>query len=226
MYMTGKFAKKGYNMKRKFLVALLVVCVLLPAALSAAIVDLSLGATAQYNKELGDIKIDNDNGDLWTGLGDFKNYTIGADVRVKLLLAEIDVVGTFGNYTDSVDNMEYTEISALTTAGISLDLLGFARLGIGLGPRFRVLIDEDGKGKVIASDNTTVETWQNFGDAFIKSPVAYRATVDFNLGSLMLGLNYTLDTEYTFENAQDVNKLFDADMDDGKFGVSLLFSLF
>ncbi len=213
-------------MKRKFLVTLLVVCVLLPAALSAAIVDLSLGATAQYNRDLGTIKTDLDTENFWPGLGDFKNYTIGADVRVKLLIAEVDVVGTFGTYVDPNDSKEYTEISALTTAGISLDLLGFARLGFGLGPRFRVLIDDAGKAQVIASDNSTVGTWQNFGDAFIKSPVAYRATVDFNLGALMLGLNYTLDTLYTFENAQDVNKLFEADMDDGKFGVSLLFSLF
>ncbi len=211
-------------MKRRFLVTLLVVCVLLPAALSAAIVDLSLGATAQYNKNLGAIKTDMDNEDFWPGLGDFKNYTIGADVRIKLLIAEVDVVGTFANTT--LNNVDYTEISALTTAGISMDLLGLARLGFGLGPRFRVLINDAGKAQVIASDNSTVDNWQSFGDAFIKSPVAYRATVDFNLGSLMLGLNYTLDTQYTFENAQDVNKLFEADLDDGKFGVSLLFSLF
>lgn len=211
-------------MKRRFLVTLLVVCVLLPTALSAAIVDLSLGATAQYNKNLGAIKTDLDNEDFWPGLGDFKNYTIGADVRVKLLIAEVDVVGTFANTTR--DGVDYTEISALTTAGISMDLLGLARLGFGLGPRFRVLIDDAGKAQVIASDNSTVDTWENFGDAFVKSPVAYRATVDFNLGGLMLGLNYTLDTLYTFENAQDVNKLFEADLDDGKFGVSLLFSLF
>ncbi len=211
-------------MKRRFLVTLLVVCVLLPTALSAAIVDLSLGATAQYNKNLGAIKTDLDNEDFWPGLGDFKNYTIGADVRVKLLIAEVDVVGTFANTT--LNGVDYTEISALTTAGISMDLLGLARLGFGLGPRFRVLIDDAGKAQVIASDNSTVDNWQNFGDAFIKSPVAYRATVDFNLGGLMLGLNYTLDTQYTFENAQDVNKLFEADLDDGKFGVSLLFSLF
>jgi hypothetical protein len=59
-------------MKRRFLVTLLVVCVLLPAALSAAIVDLSLGATAQYNKNLEAIKTDLDNEDFWPGLGDFK----------------------------------------------------------------------------------------------------------------------------------------------------------
>ncbi len=157
-------------------------------------------------------------------MGDFKNYTLGADLRVKLLIAEVDVVGTFGTYTDSSSN-EYTEISALTTAGVSMDLLGIMRLGFGMGPRFRVLIDDAGKAQIIA-ETGSVESMDDFGEAFINSPVAYRATVDFNLGNLMLGLNYTLDTEYTFKNAAEVNKLFSGDIDNGKVGVSLLFSLF
>ena len=211
-------------MKKKSMVLLLIVCVMLPTALSAAVVDLSLGATAQYNQTLGDIKQEIE-ADSWEGMGDFKNYTLGADLRVKLLIAEVDVVGTFGNYTDEVTLDEYTEISALTTAGISMDLLGFMRLGFGMGPRFRVLIDDEGKAQIIA-ETGTVESMDDFGEAFINSPVAYRATVDFNLGNLMLGLNYTLDTDYTFKNAAQVNDLFSADIDDGKVGVSLLFSLF
>ena len=211
-------------MKKKSMVLLLIVCVILPTALSAAVVDLSLGATAQYNQTLGDIKQEIE-ADSWEGMGDFKNYTLGADLRVKLLIAEVDVVGTFGNYTDEVTLDEYTEISALTTAGISMDLLGFMRLGFGMGPRFRVLIDDEGKAQIIA-ETGTVESMDDFGEAFINSPVAYRATVDFNLGNLMLGLNYTLDTEYTFKNAAEVNKLFSGDIDNGKVGVSLLFSLF
>ncbi len=205
------------------MVLLLIVCVMLPTALSAAVVDLSLGATAQYNQTLGDIKQEIE-ADSWEGMGDFKNYTLGADLRVKLLIAEVDVVGTFGTYTDSSSN-EYTEISALTTAGVSMDLLGIARLGFGMGPRFRVLIDDAGKAQIIA-ETGSVESMDDFGEAFINSPVAYRATVDFNLGNLMLGLNYTLDTEYTFKNAAEVNKLFSGDIDNGKVGVSLLFSLF
>lgn len=211
-------------MKKKSMVLLLIVCVMLPTALSAAVVDLSLGATAQYNQTLGDIKQEIE-ADSWEGMGDFKNYTLGADLRVKLLIAEVDVVGTFGNYTDEVTLDEYTEISALTTAGISMDLLGFMRLGFGMGPRFRVLIDDEGKAQIIA-ETGSVESMDDFGEAFINSPVAYRATVDFNLGNLMLGLNYTLDTEYTFKNAAEVNKLFSGDLDNGKVGVSLLFSLF
>jgi hypothetical protein len=42
---------------------------------------------------------------------------------------------------------------------------------------------------------------------------------------MMVGLNYTVDTAYTFNNAADVQNLFDAPLDSGKVGVSFLFSL-
>ncbi|MDX9984317.1 hypothetical protein, partial [Sphaerochaeta sp.] len=204
-------------MKRKFLVTLLVVCVLLPAALSAAIVDLSLGATAQYKPTLGTIKASAD-ADDFSGFSKFENYALGADVRLKLLIAEVDLVGMFSQTTD-----DYTKIELLTTAGISLDLLGFARLGFGLGPNWIIEMNNDTGDFIMREKETNkITTLDNFGDTFINSPVAYRATVDFNLGGLMLGLNYTLETQYTFKNAQEVNKLFEAMMDVGKFGVSLL----
>ena len=60
---------------------------------------------------------------------------------------------------------------------------------------------------------------------FHQLPCCYRATVDFKLGSMMLGLNYTVDTAYTFKNAAEVQDLFDAPLDSGKVGVSFLFSL-
>ncbi|AEV29013.1 hypothetical protein SpiGrapes_1196 [Sphaerochaeta pleomorpha str. Grapes] len=208
-------------MKKKFLVSLIVVCVLLPAVLSAAIADLSIGATAMYNVTGDEVVAQFNDGDF-SGLTDISNYTFGADLRVKFLLAEVDVIGM---YTPPEDSSSNHELSVLTTGGISLDLLGLARLGFGMGPRFRVLIDKDGNAFVYASDNTSIENWNNFGDAFIKSPVSYRATLDFNLGSIMLGVNYTVDSTYTFENYSEIDRLFKADTNSGKFGVSLLFSL-
>ena len=209
-------------MKKKLLISLLVVCVLLPAALSAAVLDLSLGVTAQYQEDLGTIKtaIDNDNFD---GLADFENYALGADVRFKLLIAEVDLVGKFSQETKN--SVDYTKIEVLTTAGVSMDLLGFARLGFGMGPNWIVRMDDDGKFTIFDA-NDAPQTLDSLGETFINSPVAYRATLDFNLGSLMLGLNYTLATDYTFKNAGEVDKLFNANMDDGTVGVSLLFSLF
>lgn len=208
-------------MKKKFLVSLIVVCVLLPAALSAAIVDLSLGATAQYADTLGTVKT---YGSDYTKFTDINNYTFGADVRVKLLIAEVDIVGTFG--TPTINSIAYTEISALTTAGVSLDLLGLVRVGFGMGPRWKVLVDNSTGKLTIKDNNGNLVPTENLGETFLTSPVAYRATADFNLGSIMLGVNYTLDTNYTFKNYQEVNKLFDAAVDNGKLGVSVLFSLF
>ena len=209
-------------MKKKLMISLLVVCVLLPAALSAAVLDLSLGVTAQYKDSLGKIKtaIDSDNFD---GLANFDNYALGADVRFKLLIAEVDLVGKFSQET--IGSVDYTKIEVLSTAGVSMDLLGFTRLGFGMGPNWIVRMDKDGKFTIFdANDNP--QTLSSLGETFINSPVAYRATLDFNLGKLMFGLNYTLETDYTFKKPGEVDKLFNAKMDDGTVGVSLLFSLF
>ncbi len=210
-------------MKKRFLVALIVVCVLLPATLSAAMVGLSIGATARYDKSFAEIQTSIDDETYTDKLADISNYAFGADLRLKLLLAEVDLVGMFGK--DTVGSVDYTTISVHTSAGISLDVLGLARVGFGMGPRFNVMIDSNGNTVIKDSSGSAVETMDGFSEAFINSPVAYRATVDFNLGGMMLGLNYTVDTAYTFKNAEKVQDLFDAPLDSGKVGVSLLFSL-
>ncbi len=186
-------------------------------------VNLSIGATARYDKSFEEVQSFIDNDTYGEELGKIENYAFGADIRLKILLAEIDLVGMFGKET--VNSIDYTSISVLTSAGISLDILNIARLGFGMGPRFNVLIDSDGNAALKDSTGNDVDSLDGFGDAFIKSPVAYRATADIKLGSMMLGLNYTVDTSYTFENWERVQDLFDAPLNSGKVGVSFLFSL-
>lgn len=186
-------------------------------------VNLSIGATARYDKSFEEVQSFIDNDTYGKELGKIENYAFGADIRLKILLAEIDLVGMFGKET--VNLIDYTSISVLTSAGISLDILNIARLGFGMGPRFNVLIDSDGNAALKDSTGNDVDSLDGFGDAFIKSPVAYRATADIKLGSMMLGLNYTVDTSYTFENWERVQDLFDAPLNSGKVGVSFLFSL-
>ena len=186
-------------------------------------VNLSIGATARYDKSFEEVQAFIDNDTYGEELGKIENYAFGADIRLKILLAEIDLVGMFGKET--VNLIDYTSISVLTSAGISLDILNIARLGFGMGPRFNVLIDSDGNAALKDSTGNDVDSLDGFGDAFIKSPVAYRATADIKLGSMMLGLNYTVDTSYTFENWERVQDLFDAPLNSGKVGVSFLFSL-
>lgn len=202
---------------------LIVVAVLIPATLSAGMINLSIGATARYDKDFDAITASIDDGSFGDEALKLENYAFGADVRLKIALAEIDLVGMFGR--ESVGGDDFTSISVLTSAGIAFDILNFARLGIGMGPRFNVLIDSNGNAVLKDSNGTTVSSMDGFGDAFIKSPVAYRATLDFNIGNMMLGLNYTVDTTYTFENWKEVQDLFDAPLGKGKVGLSFLFSL-
>jgi len=187
------------------------------------LVDLSIGATARYDKSFAEIQTSIDAETYGDELAKIENYAFGADVRLKLLLAEIDLVGMFGSATKL--GVDYTTISVLTSAGISLDILNIARLGFGMGPRFNVWIDKDGNTVIEDSSGTGVDSMDGFSEAFINSPVAYRATLDFNLGGMMLGLNYTVDTAYTFKNAEKVQDLFDAPLDSGKVGISFLISL-
>ncbi|MCK9546909.1 MAG: hypothetical protein RBS49_00265 [Sphaerochaeta sp.] len=205
-------------MKKKLLIVFLILAVLVPATLSAKLFDLSLGPNVQFKPDFAEIS----GGDMGELFSDINNYAFGADLRLKLLLAEVDLVSTFGKATES--GTEYTEISILTSAGVSFDLFGFTRLGIGLGPRFQVLIDDAGNTNVLI-ESTPVEV-DTLGDAFIKSPLALRATADFKIGKMWLGASYTLDTDYTFENYDQFDKLFSAQWDTGRFGVSLLFSFF
>lgn len=204
------------------MIAIVVVCVLLPATLTAAIADLSLGATAMYNVAGEDVVNQVNDGDF-SGLTELSNYTFGADLRIKFLLAEVDVVGMYGQ--NEVGGATYHELSTLVTGGISKDLFGIARIGLGMGPRFLVTIDEDGNAVVFDGNNNAIGTSSAFKDAFLQSPVSYRATLDFNIGHIMLGVNYTVDSTYTLEHYTEIGKLFNADRNSGQFGVSMLFSL-
>lgn len=209
-------------MKKKLIVILVIVAVLVPATLSAKLLDISLGPNVQFVPDFATLSSDDDVGELFAN---FDNYAFGADLRLKILLAEIDLVSTFGKHTDTSTDKEYTSISVLTSAGVSFDFFGFTRLGIGLGPRFNILLGED-EMKIMPAAGGPIETVDDFGDAFVKSPLALRATADFKVGKMWLGASYTLDTLYTFENYDQLDKLFEANWDTGKFGVSLLFSLF
>ena len=201
---------------KRLSIVLLVLFVLVPATLSASMINLSLGATAVYGESIGAIA----EATSYDGFSNIDNYRFGADLRIRVLLAEIDAVAMFGKQGD------YTDISMLTTAGISLDLLDIIRVGAGLGPRFNILVGSDGQLAVSDSSGGSIDTIENAGEAFLRSPLAYRLTADIKLGNILVGLNYTLDTEYTFKNYEQFDKIFAPKFDDGAVGISVLYSFF
>ncbi len=201
---------------KRLSIVLLVLFVLVPATLSASMINLSLGATGVYSKSFGETVGASSHEDLLKP----ENYRFGADLRIRVLLAEIDAVAMFGKQGD------YTDISMLTTAGISLDLLDIIRVGAGLGPRFNILVGSDGQLAVKDVNGVIIPDIDSAGEAFLKSPLAYRLTADIKLGNILVGLNYTLDTEYTFENYKQFDKIFAPKFDDGAVGISVLYSFF
>ena len=200
---------------KKSIIALLIVLLLVPTGLFAGIFNLSLGVTAQYKEPF-----DFTSGDYipFEGMAELENWAFGGDIRMRLFFAELDIAALYTKLDDG------HLISGLVTAGVSLDLLGFLRIGLGMGPRLGVAFYDDGETEVWGPGGTiTADT--DFGAAFMNAPMTYRLTTDFKLGKILVGLNYTVDSNgFTFENLE-VEKLA-PNFQQGAVGVSLLYSFF
>lgn len=119
------------------------------------------------------------------------------------------------------------KIDGIVTGGLSLDLLGLVRVGLGMGPRMTAT-NVDGTWTVYGPGNEEVTEGTDFEAAFMNAPMTYRATVDLKLGKILLGVNYTVDSAgFTFDN-MDTTKLLPSDTNwgNGRIGASVLFTLF
>lgn len=206
-------------MKKKYLITLLLFA-LIPAALFAGIFELGIGATTQFNPNYNPFEsADFD----WAQLGELENYGFGAEIRARILFIEVDAAGLYSNVEDGGN--KFHAISGLFTGGVSFDLLGFLRLGLGLGPRINVFIDESGNTQVYMPGQAGMQPVTDFGQAFMNAPLTYRLTTDIKLGKILLGLNYTVDSDgFTFDNL-DTAKLAPK-FENGKIGASVIFRLF
>lgn len=201
-------------MKKKIVIVLIAFVMLVPSFAFAQLFDISLGANAQFGQS-----VLSDEGS-WTGdwseIGNIDNWSFGGDMRLKVLIFEVDALGSYSKVGGS------DMISGLLTGGLSFDLLNVIRLGVGMGPNVTWNISD---GKFVIGGTEEVGDIEGFGDAFMQSPMTYRATADFLLGSIMLGVNYQIPTEFTFNDPQ-VEALIPSDWSRGRMGVSLLYSFF
>ncbi len=200
---------------KKSILALLIVLLLVPTGLFAGIFNLSLGVTAQYKNPIDVTDLE----DPFEGMAELENWAFGGDIRMRLFFAELDIAALYTKLDDG------HLISGLVTAGVSLDLLGFLRIGLGMGPRIGVAFYDDKDPEVWGPDGGIIDSDTDFGAAFMNAPMTYRLTTDFKLGSILVGLNYTVDSKgFTFDEL-DVAKLA-PDFDRGAVGVSVLYSFF
>lgn len=201
---------------KKTILIMAMVLLLVPAGLFAGLFDLSLGATAQYQGPF-DVTSDIEWAD---GMSEIENYAFGGDVRMRLLFAEVGVMGLYSQLEEGY------KINGIVTGGLSLDLLGLVRVGLGMGPRMTAT-NIDGTWAVYGPENEEVTEGTDFEAAFMNAPMTYRATVDLKLGKILLGLNYTVDSDgFTFENPDPTTLMPSADSwGNGRIGASVLFTL-
>lgn len=200
---------------KKTIMIVLVVLLVAPMGLFAGIFDFSIGATAQYTEAFNATE----EVELSDGMADIENYVFGADIRTRLLFAE---VGLMGLYSEAENGFN---LDGVLTGGLSLDLLGLVRVGLGMGPRLSANFQDDGTIVVYGPDGPLTEE-TDFEAAFMNAPMTYRATVDLKLGSILLGLNYTVDSNgFTFSNPEAVDNL-NPNWEQGRIGASVLLTLF
>jgi len=202
---------------KKTIMIVLVVLLVAPMGLFAGIFDFSIGATAQYTEAFNateDIEPSE-------GMANIENYVFGADIRTRLLFAEIGLMGLYQELeTDGF------MLDGVLTGGLSLDLLGLVRVGLGMGPRLSAHFKEDGSVVVYDTAGDPLGEDTDFEAAFMNAPMTYRATVDLKLGKILLGLNYTVDSNgFTFSNPEAVDKL-NPNWEQGRIGASVLLTLF
>ena len=204
---------------KKTILVLLVALLLVPAGLFADGFDFSIGATAQYTNAFDATNTDQID---WESFADIENYGFGADMRLRILFAELDIAALYSQ--GEIDGETLHSVTGLVTGGVSLDLIGLLRVGLGMGPRINVLFND--AGDVVVFNETQVITADtDFAEAFMNAPMTYRATADLKLGGVMVGLNYTVDTDgFTFET-MDTTKLA-PNFAEGRIGVSALLTLF
>ncbi len=204
---------------KKVLITLTIIMLLVPAAAFAGIFDFSVGATAQYKIPYdvsGEITFED-------GMADPKNYTFGADIRTRLLFAEVGVMAMYDQLENESETID--TLTGLVTGGISLDLLGLVRVGLGLGPRVSA---DFGDEVIFYNSEGQVLDATNYGEALMASDLTWRATVDLKLGNILVGLNYTIDSDgFTIDNS-DFTKLLPGEeqWNSGRIGVSALFTIF
>jgi hypothetical protein len=208
---------------KKTLLVLVVALLLVPAGLFASLFNLSLGATAQYTGVFDASQVEEFD---WEQLADVANYGFGADVRVKVLFAEVGISALYSQ--GFVETTAYTgeayKLSGIVTGGLSLDLLGLVRIGLGMGPRVNAVFNDAGQA-FFWSNGTELTEGTDFEEFFMNAPMTYRATADIKLGNILVGLNYTVDsTGFTFGNMYTLGLA--PDFTNGRIGASVLFTLF
>lgn len=228
----------------KKILILVLLALLVPAMLFAGrgVFDYSLGVNAQY-RSFSVVKAEMEAGNYenWFKPEHFK---FGAESRLKLSILELDSVVWFGTLKDinglpsNVSNGDEFLLDGYLTTGLSFDLFGFVRLGVGGGPSF-IYTEAFGNYPFLIGLNrdthiddyepylNRVAAYMNDNDVdsellamLMCAPFNIRATADFLIGPVNVGLNMIMPTGFNIAQG-NWEDLIPESIDDAMVGVSL-----
>lgn len=191
----------------KKLIAILLAAAFIPAMVFAGPFDIVIGsnlATGQTSSEMAQ-------------KFDIGKIMLGPEVRVKLLFLE---AGAKANLTFSPDD---SSIAGKGNLDLTAEIdLGALRIGAGIQTDDISFMYNNGDWFSPMFDDTEKE---DFIEGFLASHVNWRAKVDLIIDNLLLGVDYTVPTEYIYgAKDQDSALLLPKDWGKGKLSLSFMFS--
>jgi hypothetical protein len=204
-------------MKKTIVVLLIAALAVASAFAGRGALDLTAGAIVQWNGDLGTAVAGVTDGD---GNFDWEKakqaalnpaaWQIGAEARAKIALLELDSAAMFSK----IENGKGLIISGYVTGGLSMDLLGLARLGLTIGPdvyyytapedvpdgskQFSIGTMGDTQARKFADYQAENPEASDFVASLMTAPLNLRATTDFLVGSVTIGVSVTVPTNLSF----------------------------
>lgn len=146
----------------------------------------------------------------------FEDFIFGGELRLRLFFLE----GTFNTLYDANDE----NFVSMLTAGFDFSLFDIIHLGLGVGPAFAMNLNNASHFWESIDKNGSYQGEDSFSDAFLNGLIHYRAHVDFKLGKVSAGFNWSVPTKGLYLNADDLAE-FLPNWEKVKLGFSFLFYL-
>jgi hypothetical protein len=202
---------------RKIIIAMLIA--LVPAMAFAGVFDIAYGVNIEQSQPVGTYA----EGFKW---GSFET---GYEMRTRIWIFGIDSVTKI--VSTAVDSsMDPTAFVAKTDLGLGLSfgIGNLLRLGLGINTQPYQFAIDGSTATLKGFGNYTSDAAANFAADLLEQKFIYKATVDFNLGDMLLGLTYKMPSDFScssFAGSFDWSQLI-PQFANGTIGLSLLYSFF
>lgn len=171
-----------------FIVLILLILVTLTPVCANEIFSLSTGVNISYLQDMTSLeKFEFDK----------KNLAIGLEARSNLTYLQVTAVGEI-----SVLDSDTLKLAGILSAGFSVEVFNFFKLGVTAGPRMAYIYSKPSSRVKTAqeAEETELSNGKDFIESFKEGPFNIRFMLDIMTGPVMsIGAVYTIPTDFTLE---------------------------